>query len=311
MRRRLQRACLTLSFAMVLATPGPALACACGCGVFQVGTGNLMPTTFGHATLWFAQLDYLDQDVNWSGDSRAPSTHNEDRRIRTLFGTLGMQHMFDRNWGLRVALPYWSRQFETLGDAGLPVTYRHAAPGDVRITGLYTGFSPDRSSGLSVGVKLPTGDWTYPGFDRDTEIGTGTTDLLLGGYHQWKFGAARRWSGFVQLNTDLPANRRSGYRPGAEADLAFGIYPAGWSFGNGLHLTPILQGLVAVRGHDAGSQSDPGNTGYRRLLAAPALELQWRRTRIDLRVSRPLYQHVSGNQLVAPWQASFSVAWSL
>ncbi len=39
------------------------------------------------------------------------------------------------------------------------------------------------SSGLSLGVKLPTGDWTYPNFDRDTSIGTGTTDLLLGGYH--------------------------------------------------------------------------------------------------------------------------------
>lgn len=301
----------SLALLCLLATPITALACACGCGVFQVGTGSLMPTTFGNGTLWFAQLDYLDQDTNWSGSSRAPATGNEDRRIRTLFGTVGMQHMFNRDWGLRVDLPYWSRQFETLGDARLPATYRHAAPGDMRIIGMYTGFSPDRSSGLSFGVKLPTGDWTYPGFDRDTEIGTGTTDLLLGGHHRWKFGADKHWSGFVQLHSDLPANRRDGYRPGTEADLAVGIYPQGWALRGDLHLTPIMQLLAAIRGRDAGPMADPGSTGYRRLLAAPALEFDWLRTRIDLRVSTPLYQHVNGNQLVAPWQASLSVAWSI
>ena len=38
------------------------------------------------------------------------------------------------------------------------------------------------STGLIFGVKLPTGDWKFAGFDRDTEIGSGSTDVLVGGY---------------------------------------------------------------------------------------------------------------------------------
>lgn len=308
--QRLIRHTIALLSLPALACSASASACACGCGVFQVGTSSQMPTTFGSGTTWYAQLNYLDQSGLWSGDSRAPSGASEDRQIRTVFGTVGMMRMFNRNWGLRVDLPYWSRRFVTTGPTDQPVTFNHAALGDIRISGIYTGFSPDRSSGLTFGVKLPTGDWTYPGFDRDTQIGSGTTDLLVGGYHQWKFGSDGRWSGFVQATTDLPANRRDGYRPGAELDAAVGVYTAGWTVAGGLHVTPILQTLVAVRGHDTGPSADPDNTGYRRLLAAPGIELQWRHTRLDVRVARPLYQHVRGNQLVAPWQASLSLSWT-
>ena len=85
---------------------------------------------------------------------------------------------------MSIKVPYWFRTFRTdIGIPGAPdvETYRHSALGDIRVLGTYTGFSADMSSGLSVGLKLPTGDWTYPNFDRDTSIGTGTTDLLLGG----------------------------------------------------------------------------------------------------------------------------------
>ena len=41
---------------------------------------------------------------------------------------------------------------------------------------MYTGFSKDMSKGLIFGVKLPTGDYTAANFDRDTQIGTGSTD---------------------------------------------------------------------------------------------------------------------------------------
>ncbi|HVA66902.1 MAG TPA: hypothetical protein VNK24_08250 [Elusimicrobiota bacterium] len=30
---------------------------------------------------------------------------------------------------------------------------------------------------------LPTGDDTYANFDRDAELGTGSTQILSGGYH--------------------------------------------------------------------------------------------------------------------------------
>ncbi len=307
------RPILVSGLAVAALFPTVAGACACGCGVFQVGTGSLMPTTFGSGTTLFTQLDYLDQSRNWSGSSRAPAADNEDRQIRTMFRGVGMQHMFNRDWGLRIDVPYWTRDFSTRDeDTGAPASFHHSSLGDIRITGIYTGFSPDRSSGASFGVKLATGDWKYAGFDRDTQIGTGTTDLLIGGYHQWKIGADASWSGFVQAHAELPTNARAGYRPGAEVDAAVGLYPsAGWSPARGVRIVPILQALVAVRRHDSGTAAEPENTGYRRLLAAPGVELQWQRMRVDMRVSTPIYQHVRGNQLVAPWQASLNVSWAL
>ena len=287
-----------------------ARACACGCGIFSVGAGNMLPSTLGNGTELFASVGYLDQTRDWSGSASAPASANADKNIRNLFQTVGVQTFFNRDWGLRVELPYWQRHFTTLDDAGQPVSFDHGALGDLRVLGLYTGFSPDRSSGLMFGAKLATGDWTYANFDRDTEIGTGTTDLLLGGYHQWKFGADGAWGAFVQTMADLPAGSRAGYRPGKELDTAFGVYPQGWDIG-GTHLTPVLQALLSLRGKDSGVQADPDHSGYQRLVAAPGMELAWRRLRVDLSVGVPVYQHVNGNQLVAPWQWSLNLSYAL
>ena len=301
---------LALNLALILALPQAAHACACGCGVFQVSTNNLLPTTLGNGTLLFTQVDYLNQTRDWSGSSSAPAAGNADKDIRTLFQSVGLQTMLDRNWGLRVEVPYWQRHFTTLDAAGSTASYDHGALGDLRVMGMYTGFSSDRSSGLMFGLKLATGDWTYPNFDRDTEIGTGTTDLLLGGYRLWKFGADGAWGAFVQTLADLPAGSRAGYRPGKELDTAFGIYPQGWDIG-GAHLTPVLQALLSLRDKDSGVQADPDNSGYQRLVAAPGVELAWERLRVDLGVGVPVYQHVNGNQLVAPWQGSLNLSYAL
>jgi len=299
-----------LVFAL-LALPHRARACACGCGIFQVGTTGMLPTTLQNGTTVYARFDYMDQRRDWFGDSSAPADANSDRRIRTLFQTYGLQTLFNRNWGLRVEVPYWQRHFTTVDDNGQLASYDHAAMGDMRVIGSYTGFSPDRSTGLLFGLKLATGDWKYAHFDRDTEIGTGTTDLLVGGYHQWKFGADQGWSGFAQAMADLPTAGRAGYRPGNELDAALGVYPAGWKLAPAVQLTPILQALVSLRDHDRGSAADPDNSGYQRVLASPALELQWQRLRVDASIAAPLYQHVRGHQLVASWQSSLTVSYAL
>ena len=59
--------------------------------------------------------------------------------------------------------------------------------GDIRIMGMYTGLSEDMSTGLLAGAKFPSGSWTYPHANRDTQIGSGSADLLLGAYHLGTF----------------------------------------------------------------------------------------------------------------------------
>ncbi len=96
--------------------------------------------------------------------------------------------------------------------------------GDVRIEGIYTGFSPDQSAGITVGAKLPTGNYNhndaFGDIDRDSEIGTGSTDILLGGFYRNNLTPDGQLDWFAQLNFDLPVLIQDQYRPGDEVDGA-------------------------------------------------------------------------------------------
>ena len=172
-----------------------AVACACGCGVFDIGTASLLPSGPGITT--FLEYDFSDQNRNWSGSSRAPASNNEDKDIRTSFLTLGAQYMSDDGWGIMGQVPYWHRHFETQ-DGGALATVDHGTIGDVRIEASYAGFFDDRSTGIIAGLKLPTGDFQDPHFDRDTEIGTGSTDIIAGVFHHSALDDLGKWNYFAE-----------------------------------------------------------------------------------------------------------------
>jgi hypothetical protein len=67
-------------------------------------------------------------------------------------------------------------------------------------------------------------------------------------------------------------------------------------------VTPVLNLIGSAHGRDAGPEADPQNTGYRRALVAPGVEAQVRGVRLYGDVELPVYQHVNGNQLIAPVQ---------
>ena len=275
-----------------------ALACACGCGVFDVGTSSMFPTGKGGTV--FLEYDYLNQTRNWSGTSKAPPDDNEDKNIRTHFVTAGLQYMFSRSWGVQVEVPYWDRHFTTTDeDTGDRVSFDHSAFGDIRLRGIYTGFSDDLSTGVTFGVKLATGDYTYPNFDRDTSIGTGSTDLLLGAFHRGNITQDGKWGYFAQVETDTPVANHN-YRPGFEADLAAGVQFNGISLGSLGKITPIAQAIYSHREHDKGASADPPNSGYDRLLLSPGLEYDIGRVMFYGDAEFPVYQDVKGDQLIAP-----------
>ena len=233
----MQRPLLSSILILVLGlTPGLSLACACGCGVFSVGTSALLPNGAGGTA--FLEYNYMNQDQNWSGSSSAPAAQNDDKNIRSDFYTAGLQYMFNRDWGVLLAIPYTDRLFITTLDDGGIGSFHHDALGDIRVLGMYTGFSDDMSSGLIFGLKLATGDYTYPNFDRDTSIGTGTTNAILGGYHEGNLNAANTWSWFVQGQYERAFNTRAGYRPGNELDAAAGVYYSGWTVGVNSQISP-------------------------------------------------------------------------
>jgi len=298
---------LTLSFFNLM--QNVSWACACGCGIFDVGTASMFPSGKG-GTIW-EEYDFMDQTQNWSKDSKASVADNPDKQIRTSFINTGFQYMFNRQWGVSLELPYEHRYFKTdNGQPGLPdiQSFVHDAIGDMRIQGIYTGFSPDMSTGLNFGLKLPTGDYTYPNFDRDTEIGSGSTDALIGAYHRGIITSDNSFSYFVQDNLDQPFLTHGGYLPGTEDDAALGAYYNGWSFG-GVNVTPVAEVLNSYRSRDRGWAANTPNSGYERILLTPGIELDYKRVMVYFDVGFPVYVNVNGDQLLASALYKVSVSY--
>jgi len=265
--------------------------------MFPEGTGGQV----------YLEYDYQDQTRNWSGTSSAPADNNPDREIRTHFVTAGLQYMIDRSWGLQVEVPYDDRYFKTTGGASGSdiVSLNWASLGDIRVEGIYTGFSPDMSTGVNFGFKLPTGDYThndaFGDIDRDSELGTGSTDILLGGFHRGNLPGDIGLTWFSQALLDLPVITRNDYRPGLELDAAAGIYYQGWLIHH-LKITPLAQVIGSERTSDQGANaSHPVASGYQRIMLSPGIEFDMHPVSFYADVEVPVFQDFRGNQLVAPW----------
>jgi hypothetical protein len=200
------------------------------------------------------------------------------------------------------------------------------AQGDLQLTGVYTGISPDLSTGVTFGVKLPTGDFTGPTgpaggleFDRDSLPGTGSTDLMLGGYHIGGLNADNSFAYFVQARYQFAVLTQDNYRPGNELDAAAGVtYDLG-AFGRLTKVAPVLQLLGSWRRHDDGTAADPLNSGYKRLLIAPGIQVRIDKVRLYADIEVPVYQYTNAasslaiegtsGQLVSPFNLKLQAAY--
>ena len=297
--------------------PGVVHACACGCGVFDVATSSMFPN--GPGGMAYLQYDFQDQDRNWSGSSQAPSVNNPDKQIETDFVTAGLQYMFNSSWGLQLEVPFDYRTFKTVtANPNAPnpgvstATVNWGALGDIRLEGIYTGFLPDQSVGVTFGLKVPTGDWTYNNaygdVDRDSEIGTGSTDILLGGFYRGNITKDEKWDWFAQGLLDVPVLIQAGYRPGVELDTAAGIDYKGFSLGR-MRISPVAQVIFSERTSDIGSNANPDNSGYQRILLSPGIEFHIHPVKIYADVELPVYQNFTGDQLAASVLYKVSASW--
>ena len=166
------------------------------------------------------------------------------------------------------------------------------------------------STGINFGLKLPTGSYSHndawSDIDRDTELGTGSTDILVGGFHRDHIAKGFSW--YAQTLADIPVLIQDQYRPGLEIDSAVGIYYEGWSVGR-VKITPVAQVIFSYRAHDQGANATGGinddpadgvSSGYERLLLSPGIEFAMHPFSLYIDVELPVYQHVTGNQLIAP-----------
>ena len=266
-----------------------ARACACGCSVFDVG-GGLLPQENESGGRVFFEFWSGDQTQNWVGSSKASAALNSDKEINTQWYNVGFSYNFNRDWGVMVRIPTTNRTLttDTGAYAGI-ASFNTKDIGDIEIMGMYTGFFKDMSTGLMFGLKLPTGTFTAPGLDRDSQIGSGSTDLELGAFHRGLLSGDNAWQYFSQIMWRQPLLYQAAadpqgffdgnpgvvqtYYPGMQVDAAAGIV-----YNNLYHvlgfdkITPLGQVIVSHRNHDTGTGADPYNSGFDRVMLSPGIE---------------------------------------
>jgi hypothetical protein len=294
--RRIVPALITFFATLIVAlvplvsfTTTAARACACGCSVFDVG-GLDMPQEQEHGGRVFFEFWSGDQTENWVGSSKAPAALNSDKEINTQWYNVGFSYNFNRDWGVMVRIPTVNRTLTTdTGAYGGVLPFNSKDIGDIDIMGIYTGFFKDMSTGVMFGLKLPTGTFNAPGLDRDTQIGSGSTDLLLGAFHRGLLSGDNAWQYFAQFLWHQPflyqaaadpqgffdgnAGVVQTYYPGMQIDGAAGIVYNNWYHVIGLDkITPVAQVIVSHRNNDTGTGSDPYNSGFDRVMLSPGVE---------------------------------------
>ena len=126
----------------------------------------------GEGGMAFLQYAYQDQDRNWSGTSpSARRRTNDDKEIQTHFLTFGRSIYVQSELGCPSGTPLRFSLFQGQGRRGrtwYPETGASLATFESR--GIYTGLFADMSAGLTLGLKLPTGDYTFDSdvVDRDS-----------------------------------------------------------------------------------------------------------------------------------------------
>ena len=250
----------------------------------------------------YTEYAFSSQSHNWHNLGSSAAANNDDKLIQTSWMIAGLQYFFNENWGFEFQVPTASRLFgrnATKDDATTSFNNSNwYTLGDMRLTGYYTGLFKDMNTGLQFGLKLPTGTWNQAGIDRDTQIGTGSTDLLLGFYTHPPFVSGSKLNWFAQSMFDLPMVTQAGYRPGVEIDSALGVYLDGSHLGK-VQIQPIGQVLVSNRASDQGANANLQNSGYQRILLSPGFQIDIHPIRIYADAELPVIQSIVGQQLVS------------
>jgi hypothetical protein len=265
------------------------------------------------------RMDYFTQDqlrtgTGTPGPLPLPNEQEVQRRTFNRNLTLTLDYSPDADWGVTVLVPSFNRFHDTVtpGDTELSQSQARGL-GDMRVLGRYQGFSPSRAFGVQFGVKLPTGGFrqTFNGgaqageaLDRGLQLGTGTTDLLLGAY---AFGElAPEWGCFGQVLLQKPLAEKEGFRPGDGLNANLGLRYTGWK-----GITPHLQVNVRAEQREAGVNADVANSGATLSYLSPGVTVAVTASlQVYAFAQVPLAQRVNGLQLEPRSSCSLGLHWS-
>jgi hypothetical protein len=299
----------------------PALACSsCGCNLTSDWLSQGLVAQPG--TVLGLRYDYVPQTQLRSGHDAVdrsaialPAAREIEVSTYNHYVTASLDHAFNASWALDVQVPFDSRPHRTFAEGTIEESYsRTHGIGDVRATMRFQGFGGAGITGVQFGVKVPTGPFhqTFRSgpvageeVDRGIQVGTGTTDAILGAYHFGRLAGAFDY--VLQGQGQIPLNSREHYRPGIAGTFSAGVHYTAWR-----GITPQLQLNYRIAERDHGAASDRPNSGGEQLYLAPGIsaELGGRLSAFGF-VHVPLYQRVNGFQLAPKYSLSLGVQYRL
>jgi hypothetical protein len=218
-------------------------------------------------------------------------------------------YTFNQDWGVSATLPLLDRDHAHLHNhMGTQILDRwnFTEVGDLRVLGRrqWRGESVEAQRldfyGATFGLKLPTGKRDVRNdngdlAERTLQPGTGTTDLLVGGYFRRMLGSGSSW--FVDALLQQPLNTHDEFRPGARVSLDAGYR---WEATDRLGL--MLQLNLLHRERDKGAQAESEDSGGDAIFVSPGASYTLTdKLQVYGFLQLPLYQYVNGVQLTADW----------
>lgn len=335
------RAGLRVSLSLILASSSFAIATdtfACAACGHTLSTDM---ATQGQSTQAGFSVDlsysYINQNTLMYGTSKASGAlintlYKNGQEIETSTKTQIFTATLNYNsdtWGVSFQVPYLDRTHATDGTypPSSPVlgsgyaTSSDSGIGDVRLIGRYSGLSSDRTSGFIAGIKLPSGNTSanFSGgasagqpLDPGLQLGTGSTDIILGGYTSGLI-SDYGWfvQGTVQRAISAPENIAGvTYRPGQAVSLNTGIRYAAF----GAKVVPMLQLNIIHRQADEGTgvpndvlTGVPVSGGTLAYLAPGISVRAGNGISVYGFVQVPIYQNVQSLQLVPSYTLTLGV----
>lgn len=309
----------TLSLLSLALLPASTMACSsCGCTLSSDWVSQGINSAPGISV--DLRYDFIDQTALRSGNDSTtapvvPGADEVEQRSTNRYTTATLGYNFNKVWGASLLLPYIDRSHSTIAPGDSDISTSHSRSlGDIKVVGHYQGFSDDGDTGVLFGIKLPTGrdDFQFNGgpqqgemLDRSLQPGTGSTDLLLGGF---RFGSLNRdWDWYSQALAQVAVRSHDDFRPGNVYTVNGGLRYM--SLGR---ITPQLQLNALERRNDGGANADEVNSGGRFLYVSPGISMSLgKNMNVYSFVQAPLYEHVNGLQLTPRWNASVGLSFSL
>jgi len=260
------------------------------------------------------RYEYIDQDELFHAHGDEEDHQELGTTNRNLLASL--DYSLSDRFGINVSVPLVSRTHEHLhvADGEVPEleSWDFVRLGDLRLQGRLQLSAPTQLNdayGITLGLKLPTGDYQLKNSEgelaeRSLQPGTGTTDMLWGGYYRQLLpNRVSQW--FVQLSAQQALSRRDEFRPGKhwQADLGYSyqLNPQ-WRL-----QTQLNYGYSAA---DTGANAEPENSGHSAWFLSPGFSYGLSKSlRCYGFVQHRLALRANGTQLVARDSLVLGTSW--